>query len=85
MHEINLFIKLTFFEGFGEFGLIVAFLNISHTIFAVQSVTFGLLFVQCSAHGMLLDRRRHGLQTPHEAFFHRKSQSFGLGQIIFVR
>ena len=42
MHAINLFIKLTFFEGFSEFGLIVAFLNISHTIFAVQSVTFSL-------------------------------------------
>ena len=41
-------VKLTFFEGFSEFGLIVAFLNISHTIFAVQSVTFSLFFVQCS-------------------------------------
>ena len=47
VYEIDLFIKLTFFEEFSEFGLIVAFVDISHTIFAVQSVTFGLLFLQC--------------------------------------
>ena len=79
MHGIDLFIKLTFFEG-----LIIAFLDISHTIFAVQLLTFGLLFVQC---GMLLDRQRHGLRTPSEAFFYQNPKILGLdrlfGQISF--
>ena len=77
VYEIDLFIKLTFFEEFSEFGLIVAFLDISHTIFAVQSVTFGLLFLQCD---MLLDRRRHGPRKPSEAFFHQNPKILGLGR-----
>jgi hypothetical protein len=79
MYEIDFFIKLTFFEEFSEFGLIIAFLDISHTIFAVQWVTFGLLFVQC---GMLLDRQRHRLRTPSEAFFNKKSKLWGLGRLF---
>ena len=74
VHGIDLFIKLTFFEG-----LIIAFLDISHTIFAVQLLTFGLLFVQC---GMLLDRQRHGLRTPSEAFFHQNPKLLDLGKLF---